>query len=61
SVTLFYLARAIGEDIPYVEPLIRQDIALMNSLRHRRLTQFLLTLAAGFSVYGHALCCDELR
>lgn len=35
----------------------------MNSLRHRRLTQFLLTLAAGFSVYGHAhaLCCDELR
>lgn len=33
----------------------------MNSLRHRRLTQFLLTLAAGFFVYGHALCCDELR
>lgn len=33
----------------------------MNSLRHRRLTQFLLTLAADFSVYGHALCCDELR
>lgn len=33
----------------------------MNSLRHRRLSQFLLTLAAGLSVYGHALCCDELR
>ncbi|CVF97608.1 Uncharacterised protein [Serratia marcescens] len=33
----------------------------MNSLRHRRFAQFLLTLATGFSVYGHALYCDELR
>lgn len=33
----------------------------MNNLRHRRLAQFLLALAAGFSVYGHALCCDGQR
>ncbi len=31
----------------------------MNSPRNRRLAQFLLALAAGFSVYGHALCGDE--
>lgn len=31
----------------------------MNSPRNRRLAQFLLALAAGFSVYGHALCGDD--
>ncbi len=31
----------------------------MKKTRHYRLSQFMLTLAAGFSVYGHPLCGND--
>ncbi|TQI80669.1 hypothetical protein FHU10_4454 [Serratia fonticola] len=31
----------------------------MKNARHTQLSQFMLTLAAGFSVYGHFLCGND--